>query len=224
MILTSSSQFVEVNGIIRPPHYFNMTMGSFVSRILQATFTGSVSCVATFVAAVLNHPLVQDAIANGIVAGMNAFAHQPNLAEHIMIMNETLSKSQRELARNAGEDFPVLVGNFFQGMIKPRRDKDGNPIQVQVRAGTLSPTKTQPQPQPPVVTEESSTTGQSTTDTSKSGGRVGNGTIETPPASPPFLDTNSSLSEDEKYNKESGMGLRKRSGLQLFGLGPKDSR
>jgi hypothetical protein len=101
-----------------------------LGRLFQALFEGLVNCIATVCAAVVNHPAVQKAIANGIVAGMNAFVRQPDLDDHVKIMSETLSRNQRQFARNAGEDFPVLVGNFFEGIFKPRRDKDGNVIPV----------------------------------------------------------------------------------------------
>lgn len=86
----------------------------------QRLFDALVDIVATFVAAVLNHPSVQHAVARGIVAGMKAFALEPDLGEHLRVMGETMTKTQTELARNAGEDFPKVVGNFFKGMIQPR--------------------------------------------------------------------------------------------------------
>jgi hypothetical protein len=173
-----------------------------LGRLFQALFEGIVECIAAVCAAVLNHPLVQNAIANGIVAGMNEFVRQPDLDDHVKIMSETLSRSQRQLARNAGEDFPVLVGNFFEGIFKPRRDKDGNVIHVpppsttSTTAGTANTN----------ANDQSSVAGKSVTSTSKS--------METPPLSPCPAST---LGNEEA--KEEG-GLRRRSSvasLAMFG-------
>lgn len=170
----------------------------------RSIFEGVVHCVASFIAAVLNHPSVQDAIANGIVAGMNAFALQPDLHEKARIMSETLSRSQRELARNAGEDFPVLIGNFLQGMIKPRRDKDGNypPVQAPSSEGIQLPDMD---------------SGSTTTDQDASYKAA-----ETPPMSPhsSFMETTNNNNEEEKEIGGTD-GLRRRS-LQILGLSPKD--
>jgi hypothetical protein len=192
-----------------------------LGRLFHAFFETFVHCIATVCAAVLNHPAVQDAIANGIVAGMNAFARQPDLDEHVKIMSETLSRNQRQLARNAGEDFPVLIGNFFQGMIKPRRDKDGNLIHTavpvapaQMQSSTNANANANGNTNTNANTngnEQSSLAGQSTTSatsTSTGKGRV----METPPMSP--------LTTNEETKDEGGQGLRKRSGpsLAIFGL------
>jgi hypothetical protein len=174
-----------------------------LGRLFQALFEGLVQCIATVCAAVLNHPSVQDAIANGIAAGMNAFLRQPDLDDHVKIMSETLSRSQRQLARNAGEDFPVLVGNFFEGIFKPRRDKDGNVIPVpQPNTSTSSTGTTNAN-----ANDQSSLTGKSVTSTNK--------IVDTPPLSPCSTKT---LSKEE--GEDEG-GLRKRSSrasLAMFGL------
>jgi hypothetical protein len=170
--------------------------------LFQALFEGLVNCIAAVCAAVLNHPLVQNAIADGIVAGMNAFVRQPDLDDHVKIMSETLSRSQRQLARNAGEDFPVLVGNFFEGIFKPRRDKDGNVIHVPAPNTSATTTASAGAN----ANDPSSVAGKAATSTSKS--------METPPPSPCPAKT---LSNEE--TKEEG-GLRRRSSvasLAMFG-------
>lgn len=66
--------------------------------------------------AVLNHEATQDALAKVLVRGMNNFLTQPDLDKKFQIMSETMSKNHEEAARNAGHEFPKLVGNFIQGM------------------------------------------------------------------------------------------------------------
>lgn len=85
---------------------------------LLAIFEAFIDVIATLAAAVLSHKAVSGAIADAIVLGMNRFLVQPDLDLRLMQMNETLSKRQSVLARKAGEDFPKMVGNFIQGMMK----------------------------------------------------------------------------------------------------------
>jgi hypothetical protein len=121
----------------------------------------------------------------------------------VKIMSETLSRSQRQLARNAGEDFPVLVGNFFEGIFKPRRDKDGNVIQVAAPSASTTSTTTGAAN----ANDQSSVAGKSATSTNK--------TMDTPPLSP--CPPKPTLSNDETKEDE---GLRRRSSvasLAMFG-------
>jgi hypothetical protein len=180
-----------------------------LGRLFQTLFEGFVNCTAAVCAAVLNHPAVQNAIANGIVAGMNAFVRQPDLDDHVKIMSETLSRSQRQLARNAGEDFPVLVGNFFEGIFKPRRDKDGNVIQVpppSTSAAVTTTTAAATATGTANANDQSSVAGKSATSTKK--------VVDIPPLSP-F----SSKTLRNEETKEEG-GLRRRpslASLAMFG-------
>lgn len=85
--------------------------------VLAALFQAIVNVMASTTAAVLSHPLVKDAAAEVIVAGMNAFLRQDDLDAHLEVMIDTLSKRQNELARKQGEDFPVLVQQFMKGVM-----------------------------------------------------------------------------------------------------------
>ena len=98
-------------------------MGNIVSTVAQKAFDLAVHCTATFLAAVLSHPAMQEAQATVIMKGSNKFITQPDLNQHLKIMSETLAKNQEESARNAGEDFPKLLGHFVAGMFSPRKDK-----------------------------------------------------------------------------------------------------
>lgn len=50
-------------------------------------------------------------------------------------MSETLSRNQDEAARNAGEDFPRLLGSFVKGMFAPRK-RDGDDSRASTRPST----------------------------------------------------------------------------------------
>lgn len=76
-----------------------------------------VQSLAATVAAVLSDSRVRDALAHIIAQGVNAFLQQPNLDQHIMSMAATIRETQPNLARQQGQDFPVIVGSFLQGML-----------------------------------------------------------------------------------------------------------
>jgi hypothetical protein len=77
---------------------------------------GLVDIIAKFVAAVLAHPAMQDAVTKTVVLALNGFIGQPDLHEHLTAASENLSKTQVEMARQAGRDFPKVVGSFFTGL------------------------------------------------------------------------------------------------------------
>ena len=81
-----------------------------------------VQATAYFMTELLSIESVQHVLAQTITAGMNCFLRQPNMEEHLLQLADTVSRTQPELARKQGRDFPVLVGNFLQGMLSPNRD------------------------------------------------------------------------------------------------------
>lgn len=81
-----------------------------------------------FTSIMLSHEDVQIAIGHSIVVGMNMLLRQPNLDEHVLLMSETVARTQPELARKSGEDFPKLVGSFLQGMLSSSHQKNNRPI------------------------------------------------------------------------------------------------
>jgi len=101
-------------------------MSDILSSLAQDVFDFTVHCTATFLAAVLSHPAVEEAAANVVRLGANAFITQPDLDEKLKITSETLAKSQEESARTAGEDFPKVVGAFFTGVFA-KKDKEEKP-------------------------------------------------------------------------------------------------
>ena len=91
----------------------------FIFDIVQAILNITVNAVASFTAQVLNHPAVQNAAANAIVAGMKKLCHEPDLNDHVQALTDTLSKRIERDATQAGRDFPKLVGHFVKGMLSP---------------------------------------------------------------------------------------------------------
>ena len=109
-----------------------------------------VESVSTIVTRVLQKDSVKQAVAKAVAEGLNAFLEQPNLDQHIRSMAASVSKSQPDLARQHGQDFPVIVGSFLQGMLqgKPFLPKNNEPKLVKddenAAIGQLTP-QTQPE-------------------------------------------------------------------------------
>ena len=97
-------------------------VGRYLSELLAAILAGLVELCASFTAAVLSHPAVQQAGAEIMVQGMNQFVKQPDLNETMQIMSDTMAKTQEDFARSAGEGFPKLAGKFLEGMLSPKKN------------------------------------------------------------------------------------------------------
>jgi len=89
------------------------------SPVVQQLVQWLIQAAAYFVTQLLQVESVQTAVSATIAEGLNCFLRQPNLEEHLLRMSDTMSKTQPELARQQGRDFPVLVGSFLQGMLLP---------------------------------------------------------------------------------------------------------
>ena len=96
------------------------------SPAVHRLFDLAIQATASFSTQLLAIDPVRQAAAETIAEGMNCFLRQPNLEEHLLQMADTMSRTQPELARKQGRDFPVLVGNFLQGMLSPNRDPKPN--------------------------------------------------------------------------------------------------
>lgn len=104
----------------------------------------------------LSIPAVQNAVAQTVAEGMNCFLRQPNLEEHLLQMADTMSRTQPELARQQGRDFPVLVGNFLQGMLSPNKNSNNNKRDEQQALGSSSKKQKQQQERQQQREEENS--------------------------------------------------------------------
>jgi hypothetical protein len=108
-------------------------IGHCLAQILQTMgqvlFDQAVQLAAAFVSAVLSQTNVRAAVAQTIVDGMKQLAIDPDLDHYVEIASLSLTRLQPRLARQAGGEFPHLVGSFFQGMIAgPRVSKNHQPI------------------------------------------------------------------------------------------------
>ena len=84
-----------------------------------------VHVTAIFTSAVLSHPQVVTAGSNVMLAGMNAFMSQPDLAEKLKRANQQMSvQEKQEVAVQIGRDLPVLMGGIFYGVFSRNDDND----------------------------------------------------------------------------------------------------
>ena len=63
-------------------------------------------------------PIIQRIISNTISEGMNHFIQQPDLDQLLLHMVTSISKSQPDIARQQGQDFPIVVSSFVQGILQ----------------------------------------------------------------------------------------------------------
>jgi hypothetical protein len=89
----------------------------FLSDLGHAVVNVAVHAIASFTAQILNHPLVVDAAANVIVAGLKKLCHEPDLDDHVEALSNVFSKRMEREALKAGRDFPKVVGHFVKGMM-----------------------------------------------------------------------------------------------------------
>lgn len=76
-----------------------------------------VDFVATFAAAVLNHPVMHDTVLNVVVHGVDRVMAQPDLDRHVLTAAQTLQQHQTVLAKKAGRELPKVAGSFVKGMV-----------------------------------------------------------------------------------------------------------
>ena len=95
-----------------------------LSAILSKMGQVLVNATAAFLSAVLSHPNVVTAASNVMVAGMNAFADQPDLPDILKKASQQMSvQDKQQAAVQIGRDLPVLVGGIFHGVFS-RNDND----------------------------------------------------------------------------------------------------
>jgi hypothetical protein len=74
--------------------------------------------VAHLVSRVLDHEAVRAPLAQTIAAGVHCFLrNEQDLEAHVRSMAACVSKTQPDLARQQGQDFPLIVGSFLQGIL-----------------------------------------------------------------------------------------------------------
>ena len=86
-----------------------------------------IEITAAFMTAVLSHPNVVNAASQVMVAGMNAFAAQPDLADKLKQVNQHMTtQDKQEAAVQIGRDLPILVGGIFHGVFSRNDDNKKN--------------------------------------------------------------------------------------------------
>lgn len=86
-----------------------------------------IDSTAAFMTAVLTHPNVVEAAAQVMVAGINAFAAQPDLADKLKQVNQHMTQQDKEAAAvQIGRDLPVFVGGIVQGVFNRGGNNDKN--------------------------------------------------------------------------------------------------
>lgn len=87
--------------------------------IVQKCYACFIELICEITANILENKRVQKAAGNVIAEGMNTFLMETSrIEQHMKNMAETMSKAQPEFARKQGEDFPVVVGSFLQGILR----------------------------------------------------------------------------------------------------------
>jgi hypothetical protein len=111
-----------------------LSLSQWIMDLLRRLYKLALDVMATVIADVLSHPKVEEAVARTMVVGMNKFMAQPDLADHMKKMTETLGEEKEAAVRQMGKEFPKLVGRFVGGAYKTirghedenRNVKDGN--------------------------------------------------------------------------------------------------
>jgi hypothetical protein len=100
------------------------------SPIIQEWYNACIDLSIFTIQRVVQDPTIQEGIAATIAMGMNLFVQQPNLDQLLLHMVTCISKSQPDIARQQGQDFPIVVSSFVQGILQhaSRKGKDSNSI------------------------------------------------------------------------------------------------
>jgi len=94
------------------------------AAVLHKVGNFMVHMTAAFMTAVLRHPDVVDSASQIMVAGMNAFAAQPDLADKLSQVNKHMTmEDKQEVAVQIGRDLPLLVGGILHGVFSRNNDK-----------------------------------------------------------------------------------------------------
>jgi hypothetical protein len=109
---------------------WKMSLSQWIIDLLSRLYRFALDVVAALIADLLSHPKVEEVVSNAMVVGMNKFMEQPDLAEHLKKMTETLSEEQEAAVGQMGKDFPKLVGRFMGGAYKSIRGQDDEKMKV----------------------------------------------------------------------------------------------
>lgn len=96
-----------------------------IESAMEGLFSLAVGFTAKFMTAVLTHPLVKDAAASVMVAGMNQFMTQEDLGKKLLEMDENMTEYNEEMAKKTGADLPAMASNMWKGFTGNGKEKEG---------------------------------------------------------------------------------------------------
>jgi hypothetical protein len=94
--------------------------------IMDRIFSFLAYPLALLLTKVLQHSSVQDALGKCIVSGVKQLCIDPDLDQYFDKAAEILNKDLEKDAREAGEEFPLIVQNFLTGIVFSKWRKSDN--------------------------------------------------------------------------------------------------
>lgn len=88
------------------------------SAVVRQCCNVCIDCLIHITQRIVQDPIIQETISTTISEGMNRFVQQPDLDQLLLHMVTSISKSQPDIARQQGQDFPIVVSSFVQGIIQ----------------------------------------------------------------------------------------------------------
>ena len=110
------------------------------SPVIQECYNVFIDLIIHIIRRIAQDPIIQETISTTISEGMNRFVEQPDLDQLLLHMVTSISKSQPDIARQQGQDFPIVVSSFVQGIlhhavnrkppqkVNPNNNKSGSQI------------------------------------------------------------------------------------------------
>jgi hypothetical protein len=96
------------------------------SAIIQKWFNFCLDLLIYIIQRILQDPIINECIATTIASGINVFIQQPGLDKLLLHVATSLSKTQPDIARQQGQDFPMIVSSFVQGIIHAVKSNNTN--------------------------------------------------------------------------------------------------
>ena len=111
---------VVIQTIVELPFWLFLFMVRILrtSPVVRQCYNTVVEFAIHTIQRLLQDPIIQESIAATISEGMNRFVQQPDLDQLLLHMVTSISKSQPDIARQQGQDFPIVVSSFVQGIIQ----------------------------------------------------------------------------------------------------------
>eukprot|EP00934_Nitzschia_sp_Nitz4_P004962 Nitzschia sp. Nitz4//scaffold4_size323378//265332//265990//NITZ4_000703-RA/size323378-snap-gene-0.429-mRNA-1//1//CDS//3329553528//4952//frame0 len=106
--------------------------------------TALIDVLGNFAADLLEHPRLQDALAQVVTNGMNHTIEQPDLGARLQNVSESLREDNLKMSRALGEQLPDLAANLVGGALSTMRQKkkvEGSKVPVEPSALQLDTPK-----------------------------------------------------------------------------------